>query len=182
MAPSAVDAVRGSSTEGFLLVSVGRVERPMPYFPVVYYHVLKQNRETGDIREIGDLASEVLSFRYFNGMHFSGTGKQAVVHLVRLPAGTYWLSAFPRRGHSYLPGIGGGAMPGGKEVHIVYRLEVVPGKLTYGGELLINSYDLSSNASVTVSDEFERDIRFVAEEHPYVRELETKKGLATPQE
>lgn len=63
----------------------------------------------------------------------------------------------------------------------MYRVEVYPGKLTYGGELITNSDNLGSNASVTVFDEFDRDFAFVSRELSEIRELEAKKSLTAPQ-
>lgn len=181
-----VDVLRNSSNDGVLLLSTGRLERQLPYFPVVYYKVLSVDRQTGKASVVTDLKSEVMDLRYFNGSHFSGAGKQAVVHVVKIPAGTYWLAGYERDRTGYLPIAGGGGVivPLGAQskVRILYRVEVFAGKLTYGGELIVNSDDLGSNSSVTVSDEFERDIAFVAREHPYIKNLEQRKSIAVRQE
>lgn len=186
MTAADTEAIRNSSNEGALLLSIGRRERPLPYLPVVYYKVLGLDRKTGQVNVVADLKSEVLDLRYFNGNHFSGTGKQSVAHLLKLPAGSYWLSGYERDRSAYIPVAGGGGvlvpMAASTRVRILYRVEVFPGKLTYGGELITNSDSLGSNTSVTVFDELERDLEFVAREHPYIRHLEPQKSIAKPQE
>lgn len=177
--------IRNSADEGLLLVSLGRVERPLPYYPVVYYHVLSHNRQRNELNVVANLKSEVIDLRYPNGSHFFGTGKESVVVLARIPAGSYWLSGYRRQSFGYIPEItsSGELVPTTRsaDVRIFYRIEIAPGKLTYGGELIINSYFLASNDSVTVSDELERDLEFMLRDKPQLRSLEVRKSIATAQ-
>lgn len=185
LSTSDLEELQNNSRDGLLLISLGRLERPLPYLPVVYYELLSPDSQTGKFKVVANFKSEVTDLRYFNGNHFSGNGKQAVVHLTKIPAGIYLLSGYERDELRYfpIPPSGGILIPtaSSNKVNIRYRVEILPMKLTYAGELITNQDNLSSNASVTVSDEFDRDFEFVLKQHPNLKNIQAVKKLVTPE-
>lgn len=120
---------------------------------------------------------------YFNMGGQLGKGKYGFIHIAKLPAGKYALMGREKDVSGYTIPLGGGGVgyvPGteGSRANAFLSFKVEANKLNYIGEVLATKRDLSSEGSLVVGDQSERDFKYAYNNRKEYASLEVVKNFA----